>query len=57
MYPSAGWSNRSVCKRRLLGVHEQGKTLIVVTHDDEVAARAEKVVHIRDGRVKEITIN
>ena len=56
MYSSAGWSNRSVCKRRLLGVHEQGKTLIVVTHDDEVAAGREGR-HIRDGRVKEITIN
>lgn len=30
-----------------------GKTLIVVTHDPELAAKADKVVHIEDGRVKE----
>ncbi len=49
--------NGAVILKLLLSLHEQGKTLIVVTHDDDVAARAGKVVHIRDGRVKEITVN
>jgi putative ABC transport system ATP-binding protein len=30
---------------------EAGKTLIVVTHDEEIAARASAVIHIADGRI------
>jgi putative ABC transport system ATP-binding protein len=26
-------------------------TVVMVTHEDDVAARAERVVHFRDGRV------
>ena len=33
-------------------LHEQGITLVLVTHEDDVAARAEKVAHFRDGRVE-----
>ena len=33
-------------------LHAQGRTLIVVTHSEEVAACAERVVRIRDGRVE-----
>ncbi|WP_081863967.1 ABC transporter ATP-binding protein [Mycetocola sp. JXN-3] len=29
----------------------QGHTLVVVTHDREVAARCDRIIHIRDGRV------
>ncbi len=32
----------------------QGKTLIVVTHDEQVAARADRIVRMRDGRVERI---
>jgi putative ABC transport system ATP-binding protein len=32
---------------------ERGTTLIIVTHDPEVAAQAQRVVHIRDGVVDE----
>jgi ABC-type lipoprotein export system ATPase subunit len=37
----------------LLGglVREKQKTLVVVTHDQELAARGDRVVHIRDGHV------
>jgi ABC-type lipoprotein export system ATPase subunit len=31
---------------------EQGLTLLVVTHDPEVAAFADRVVRLRDGRVE-----
>jgi ABC-type lipoprotein export system ATPase subunit len=31
-------------------LHQAGSTLILVTHDHEVAAAAERVIHIRDGR-------
>ncbi len=33
-------------------LHEQGKTLILVTHDDEVARRAGRAIRLRDGRVE-----
>jgi len=49
--------NGAAILKLLLSLHDQGKTLIVVTHDLSVAKRAEKIVHILDGRVKEITVN
>ncbi len=33
-------------------LHEQGKTLILVTHDDDVARRAGRAIRLRDGRVE-----
>jgi len=32
-------------------IHESGKTLLVVTHDQEMASEADKVYHIRDGKL------
>ncbi len=32
-------------------LHAQGMTVVMVTHEDEVAARAERVVHFRDGHI------
>jgi putative ABC transport system ATP-binding protein len=32
-------------------LNRQGKTLIIVTHDEHVAARAERVIHLLDGRI------
>ncbi len=34
-------------------LHDEGTTLVVVTHSDEVAAAARRVVRIRDGRIAE----
>ena len=36
----------------LVGLHKQGKTLIVVTHDEGIAENADRVVEIFDGRIK-----
>jgi len=33
-------------------LHSRGKTLIVVTHDEGIGRRAERVVHLLDGRVE-----
>lgn len=35
-------------------VKVQGLTLIMVTHDPEVAARADRILHLRDGRIQHV---
>ena len=32
-------------------LHASGRTIILITHDPEVAAVAERQIHIRDGQV------
>ena len=32
-------------------LHDEGRTIIMVTHDDEVAERAERVIHLKDGLI------
>ena len=32
--------------------HERGLTLVVITHDSQVAARAERTVLLRDGQIQ-----
>jgi macrolide transport system ATP-binding/permease protein len=32
-------------------MHREGKTIIMVTHDLEVAARAERIIEISDGQI------
>ena len=34
-------------------LHERGNSIIMVTHEDDVAREARRVIHIRDGRVKD----
>ena len=38
-------------------LHHQGKTLIIVTHDDQVGRRAQRIFHMFDGRVDRIEQN
>ncbi len=33
-------------------LHNRGTTLIIVTHDDHVAARTERIVRLLDGRIE-----
>ena len=32
-------------------LHREGRTIIIVTHDADVAARAERIIELRDGRI------
>jgi predicted ABC-type transport system involved in lysophospholipase L1 biosynthesis ATPase subunit len=32
-------------------LHAAGHTIVLVTHDPNVAARAQRIIHIADGRV------
>jgi putative ABC transport system ATP-binding protein len=34
-------------------IHAQGRTVVLVTHDPEIARAADRTVHVRDGRVHE----
>jgi len=38
-------------------LHEQGKTMIAVTHDEGIASGAERVIRLLDGRIKEQEYN
>jgi putative ABC transport system ATP-binding protein len=33
-------------------LHEQGSTIVMVTHDDDIAASAERIIHLRDGKIE-----
>jgi putative ABC transport system ATP-binding protein len=34
-------------------LHERGNSIIMVTHEDDVAREARRIIHIRDGKVKD----
>ena len=37
-------------------LHQQGNTIVLITHDNDVAHQASRIVHIRDGRLTEETV-
>jgi putative ABC transport system ATP-binding protein len=41
----------------LLKLHRGGSTIVMVTHEDEIAAYAQRVVRFRDGRIENDQIN
>jgi ABC-type lipoprotein export system ATPase subunit len=41
----------------LTELHEQGMTIIVVTHDDRIADRCERVIRLADGLIESDTVN
>ena len=36
-------------------LHKEGRTVILITHDNEIAARAERIIKIKDGRIESDT--
>ncbi len=38
-------------------LHKQGNTIVLITHESEVAAQAERQIYIRDGKVAEVNEN
>ena len=33
-------------------LYEEGRTVILITHDNEIAARAKRVIKIKDGKIE-----
>ena len=38
------------------GLNREGQTIVMVTHEDEVAAHARRVIHMRDGQVDRVAL-
>jgi putative ABC transport system ATP-binding protein len=38
-------------------LHSRGRTILMVTHDPEISAGAERVILMRDGRIESDTLN
>ena len=36
----------------LKGLHKEGRTVILITHDNEIAAQAKRVIKIKDGKIE-----
>lgn len=41
----------------LKGLHRGGKTVIVITHDTDIAAQADRVIRIKDGKIEADYLN
>ena len=39
----------------LRGLHEEGRTVILITHDNDIAAQAKRVIKIMDGKIESDT--
>jgi len=37
-------------------LHKQGNTIVLITHDNDIAKQAARVIHILDGRISEVTL-
>ena len=37
-------------------LHAQGNTIVLITHDNDVAKQAQRAIHILDGKVREVTV-
>jgi putative ABC transport system ATP-binding protein len=39
------------------GLHHRGTTLIIVTHDTQIAARAQRIIYLLDGQIQQVLEN
>lgn len=37
-------------------LHAQGNTIVLITHDNDIAKQASRSIHIRDGQITEVTL-
>ena len=38
--------------KEIMGLHQEGRTVIIITHDNDIAAQAERVIRIKDGYIE-----
>jgi putative ABC transport system ATP-binding protein len=38
-------------------IHQKGNTIILVTHEEDIARHAHRIVRLRDGKVESDTVN
>jgi putative ABC transport system ATP-binding protein len=47
----------SASSKEIIGIlqelYQEGRTVILITHDNDIAAQAKRVIRIRDGRVEQ----
>lgn len=43
--------------RILRNLHKEGRTVIIITHDDDIAQQAKRIIRIMDGKIVEDIIN
>lgn len=49
-------SSKEIIKT-LKALHKEGRTIILITHDDQIAEEARRVIRIKDGRVEKDYLN
>ena len=37
-------------------LHDRGNTIVLITHDESVAAQADRIIRMKDGHAKEVTV-
>ena len=37
-------------------LHKQGNTIVLITHDNDIAKQAARIIHILDGQISEVTL-
>ena len=59
--PRMGYQVRAVTLKEIMdilkGLHKEGRTVILITHDNGIAAQARRVVRIMDGKIESDFIN
>ena len=57
--PTGNLDSKSGCEILgiLDGLHKEGKTLMMVTHDPNISKRAQRIIHLLDGRIDRQDIN
>jgi macrolide transport system ATP-binding/permease protein len=38
-------------------IHQQGATIVIVTHDPKIAAHTQRTIELRDGQIDKVTHN
>ena len=50
----------SITSREIIEIfhelHAQGNTIVVITHDNDIAKQAQRAIHILDGKITEVTL-